>query len=134
MCLRKVLFISALLLCFSAPGISSAADQYTMTAQELETLEDIFSQLSRRQAEQKRLLTEQAGQLTTLNEQLETSRTEIEKSKKATATLQTSLTAANESLQKSAAEMKTEKDRLERQRDTWAIVAGLFVVFCWMSY
>lgn len=134
MCLRKVLFISALLLCFSAPGISSAADWYIMTSQELETLEDIFSQLSSKQTEQRALLNQQAEQLETLSTQLKTSKKEIESSQKATATLQTSLTAANESLQKSAAEMKTEKDRLERQRDTWAIVAGLFVVFCWMSY
>ncbi len=125
MCLRKVLFISALLLCFSAPCISSAADQYTMTAQELETLEDIFSQLSRRQAEQKRLLTEQEEQLAKLNTQLKTSQTEIEKSKKATATLQTSLTAANESLQKSAQEAKRTQKRIERQRDTWAVVAAI---------
>lgn len=98
-----------------------------MTAQELETLEDIFSQLSRRQAEQQRLLNQQAEQLTTLNAQLTTSQVEIKSSQQAVETLQTSLDAANQSLQASAAEAKRTQQRIERQRDTWAVVAAIIL-------
>lgn len=123
--LKKVLSISALLLCFSASGTGWAADQYTMTAQELGQLETIFSQLSSKQAEQQRLLTEQKTQLETLSTQLTTSQMEIESSRKEVETLQDSLSKANRSLRASAEEQKRAHDRLERQRDTWAVAAVL---------
>lgn len=123
--LREILFISAFLLCFSAPGISSASNQYTMTPQEMAALENIFSQLSNRQEEQQRLLTKQTSRIETLQQQLETSQTEIESSRKAVKTLQNSLQKANESLQVSAVATKREHDRLERQRNTWALVGIL---------
>lgn len=122
--LRKALYIVLLACLFSVPATGAEA-AYQMTAQEMTQLEDIFSQLSSKQTEQQGLLTEQEEQLAKLNTQLKTSQTEIEKSKKATATLQTSLTAANESLQKSAQEAKRTQKRIERQRDTWAVVAAI---------
>lgn len=123
--LRKVLFISASLLCFSAPATGWAAGTYQMTPQELTQLENIFSQLSEKQKQQQELLTEQTAQIETLQTQLATSQKEIETSKQSTEALQTSLQQANESLQESAAEAKSELDRLKRQRDTWAILVSL---------
>lgn len=123
-------FFCALLLAllFSAPGTGWAANQYTMTSQELATLENIFSQLSNRQSEQQRLLTEQTAQIETLQQQLETSRKEIETSKRSTEALQSSLQRANASLQKSAKEQKKEHDRLTRQRNTWAAAAVILII------
>ena len=124
--LKRVLYIVLLACLFSVPATGADA-AYQMTAQKMSQLEDIFSQLDSRQKQQQALLNRQAEQLTKLNEQLETSRTEIEKSKKATATLQTSLTAANESLQASAQEAKRTQKRIERQRDTWAVVTAIIL-------
>lgn len=124
--LKRVLYTVLLVSLFSVPATGAdAAMAYRMTAQEMTQLEDIFNQLDSRQKQQQKLLTEQEEQLAKLNTQLKTSQTEIEKSKKATATLQTSLTAANESLQKSADEAKRTQKRIERQRDTWAVVAAI---------
>ena len=124
MCLKRVLYIALLVFSFLVPGTGADA-AYQMTEQEMIQLEDIFRQLDSRQKQQQMLLNQQAEQLETLNTQLKTSQTEIESSRKAVETLQTSLNMANKSLQASAAAAKSEHDRLERQRDTWALVAVL---------
>ena len=124
--LKKVLYIALLVCLFSVPATGAdAAMTYQVTAQEMTQLEDIFNQLDSRQKQQQKLLTEQEEQLAKLNTQLKTSQTEIESSRKATVTLQNSLDAANESLQKSAQEAKRTQKRIERQRDTWAVVAAI---------
>lgn len=122
--LRKALYIVLLACLFSVPATGAEA-AYQMTAQEMTQLEDIFSQLSSKQTEQQGLLTKQTEQLTTLNEQLTTSKREIEISQQAVETLQTSLDAANQSLKASAAEAKRTQQRIEWQRDTWAVVAAI---------
>lgn len=109
--LRKVLFTSALLLCFSAPVTGWAADMYQITGTELTQLENIFSQLKTEQQEQEK-------QIEMLKSQLTKSETAIKQS-------ESSLQKANKSLQESVDEAKREHDRLKRQRDTWAILAGL---------
>ena len=118
MFLRKVLFIFALLLCFSVPVTGWAADTYQMTETELTQLEDIFNQLRTAQQQQEQ-------QIETLKNQLTESAKKIEQS-------QISLDKANQSLAKSAEENKRNQKRLERQRNTWAsfavIVLGASIV------
>ena len=110
--LKKVFYIFVLLSLFSVPGTGWAADpMYTVTEQELTQLEGIFNQLKTRQQEQ-------AQQIETLKTQLTQSEQEIKRS-------QDSLNKANQSLQQSAEETKRTHDRLERQRDTWAVVAAI---------
>lgn len=124
--LKRVLYIVLLACLFSVPATGAEA-AYQMAAQEMTQLEDIFSQLSSRQTEQQGLLTKQKEQLTTLSTQLKTSKKEIKSSQQAVETLQTSLDAANQSLQASAAEAKRTQQRIERQRDTWAVVAAIIL-------
>lgn len=122
--LKEVLYIALLVCLFSVPATGAEA-AYQMTEQEMTQLEDIFNRLETKQKQQQALLNRQAEQLAKLNTQLKTSQTEIESSRKATVTLQNSLDAANESLQKSAQEAKRTQKRIERQRDTWAVVAAI---------
>lgn len=122
--LEEVLYIALLVCLFSVPATGAEA-AYQMTEQEMTQLEDIFNRLETKQKQQQALLNRQAEQLAKLNTQLKTSQTEIESSRKATVTLQNSLDAANESLQKSAQEAKRTQKRIERQRDTWAVVAAI---------
>lgn len=127
--LKEVLYISLLVFFFSVLGIfsASAATTYQVTDSELTELSEIFSQLSSKQTEQQKLLTEQTKRIEMLQIQLATSQKEIEISKQSTEALQTSLTAANQSLQESAAEAKREHERLKRQRDTWALLSALAI-------
>lgn len=126
--LKRVLYIALLSCLFSAPATGAdAAKTYPMTEAELTELENIFSQLSNRQENQQKLLTEQTARIETLQTQLATSQKEIETSKQSTEALQTSLNEANQSLQESAEEAKRTHDRLERQRDTWAVLAVIAV-------
>lgn len=126
--LKKVFYIFVLLSLFSAPVTGWAEEPtYTVTEQELTELSTIFAQLDSRQKQQEALLTQQAEQLTTLRAQLETSKKQISSSQTEMQKLQTSLDAANQSLQTSAAAAKRERNRLERQRDTWAAVAVLIL-------
>ena len=128
--LKDVLYISLLVFFFSVLGIfsASAAAMYQATDSELTELSEIFNQLSNKQTEQQKLLTEQTKRIEMLQIQLETSQKEIEISKQSTEALQTSLTTANQSLQESAAEAKRTHDRLKRQRIIWGCV-GLIAGF-----
>lgn len=125
--LKEVLYISLLVFFFSVLGIfsASAATTYQVTDSELTELSTIFEQLDSRQKQQKALLAQQAEQLTTLREQLEISQKQINISQTEMQKLQTSLDTANQSLKESAAEAKRKNDRLERQRDMWAIASIL---------
>lgn len=126
--IRGILYMLCLACCFSLPvTISAAEPTYQVTEQELTELSTIFAKLDSRQKQQEALLTQQAEQLTTLREQLETSKKQISSSQKEMQKLQTSLVAANQSLQVSAAEAKRTRDRLERQRNTWAVFAIIAV-------
>ena len=126
--LKKVFYISVLLLCFLVPDTGLAAEPtYQMTEAELMQLEDIFSKLREKQTAQQVLLNQQEEQLMELNTQLEISQKEIETSKQSTEALQTSLQKANQSLKESAEEAKRKNDRLERQRDMWVAFAVIAV-------
>ena len=115
----------SLLLLFFGSGCAEAA--YTVTDQQLTQLEIVFSQLDSKQQKQQEILDQQKNQLMKLQEQLMKSKEEISSSKKSVETLQTSLAVANESLQKSAEEAKRTQKRLERQRNTWAALAAVFL-------
>lgn len=128
--LKKVFYISVLLLCFLVPDTGLAAEPtYQMTEAELMQLEDIFSKLREKQTAQQVLLNQQEEQLMELNTQLEISQKEIETSKQSTEALQTSLQKANKSLQASAEKEKKEHDLLERQRDMWATAFVLVAIW-----
>lgn len=118
----------AFLLLFSSLGAATtwaAEPTYTMTETELTELETIFSRLKTQQEEQKNLLTTQQSQIETLKIQLKTSETQINNSKTQLKTVQEKLNAANKSLAEYASEVKRERQRLERQRDTWAVAAAI---------
>ncbi len=120
---RLLLFLSLLLF---LPFTAEAAS-YTVTEEQLTSLETVFSELRNQQMEQKKLLTTQKAQIETLKEQLTSSQKQIENSKRLLNETKTQLAEANKYLQKSAANAKRTKERLERQRDTWAIFAAITV-------
>lgn len=119
----SLLFSFWLVLC----GSASVGAAYTVTEDQLTQLEIVFSQLDSKQQKQQEILDQQKNQLMKLQEQLMKSKEEISSSKKSVETLQTSLAVANESLQKSAEEAKRTQKRLERQRNTWAALAAVFL-------
>lgn len=112
--IKGILYTLLLACCFSAPVTGWAEEPtYQVTAAQLTQLESIFQQLRTAQ-------TEQAKQIETLRVQLTASETAIRQS-------QDSLQKANQSLQESAEEAKRTHDRLERQRDTWALLSALAI-------
>lgn len=108
--LKRVLYVVLLASLFSAP-VTGVDASYQMTETELTQLEAIFNQLRTAQQEQEK--------------QIELLKSRLKKSETAIRQSENSLTQANKSLQESAAEAKRTRDRLERQRDTWAVVAIL---------
>ena len=124
--LKRLLLLLLLLVC-SAPVTISASETYIVTETQLMELETVFTELRSQQKQQERLLTEQCGQIKTLETQLAASQTQIESSKRAVSDLETRLAEANQYLGKSADSAKRTKQRLERQRNTWAILAAVTV-------
>ena len=118
--------IFSLLFALSLPAYASAAD-YTVTEEQLTSLEQVFSELKTEQETQQKLLTGQKAQIETLKDQLRTSDEEMKKSGKALKKADQRLKEANQSLAKYAGSAKKTKQRLERQRDLWAILAAITV-------
>lgn len=122
------LLLLLLPLCLFSPGYATVtAAEYTVTEEQLTALEQVFSELKTQQEKQKSLLTEQKTQIETLSNQLKESQTQIENSKRLLIETRTQLEEANKSLKQSALSAKETKERLERQRDTWAIFAAITV-------
>lgn len=115
-----------LLFALSLPAYASAAD-YTVTEEQLTSLEQVFSELKTEQETQQKLLTGQKAQIEMLKNQLKTSDAEMKKSAKALKEAETQLAEANQSLAKYADSAKKTERRLERQRDLWAILAAITV-------
>ena len=115
-----------LLFALSLPVSISAAD-YTVTEDQLTSLEQVFSELRTQQQTQEKLLTTQRNQIEELKNQLKTSDAEMKKSAKALKEADQRLKEANQSLEKYADNAKRTKQRLERQRDLWAIFAAITV-------
>lgn len=116
---------------FSSPGIASASNgqrTYTITEQELVTLENNLAKLSainnKLQMESKTQNTqaqELLKQVQLLQNQLSILRQESEKQ-------QALLIAANKSLEESAIAAKKERLRIKAQRNTWEAIAACLVV------
>lgn len=139
--LRSTALMLSLALLLLGPGTASA--DYQVTESQLTELEQVFQELRSKQEEQANLLSEQAGQLTelqralnesraqrgTLEFQLKKARESMNSSQTEMRNFQESLTEANESLQKSAKEAKATRKRIERQRNLWAVLAGVAVIY-----
>ena len=111
--LKKVLYCASLVFLFSCPvtGLAAVPEKtYQISEEQLTRLETVFQNLKVAQNEQEQ-------QIEMLKSQLIESETAIRQS-------ETSLQKANESLKESAAEAKRKNDRLERQRDAWAVIAA----------
>ena len=124
--IRKRCCIFSLLFALSLP-VSILAANYTVTEEQLTSLEQVFSELKTEQETQQKLLTGQKAQIETLKAQLKTSDEEMKKSAKALKEADQRLKEANQSLAKYADNAKRTKQRLERQRDLWAILAAITV-------
>lgn len=116
----------SLLFALSLPAGALGAD-YTVTEEQLTSLEQVFQELKTEQETQQKLLTGQKAQIEMLKNQLKTSDAEMKKSAKALKEAETQLAEANQSLAKYADNAKRTKQRLERQRDLWAILAAITV-------
>lgn len=122
------LLLLLLPLCLFSPGYATVtAAEYTVTEEQLASLEQVFSELRSEQETQQTLLTGQKAQIETLKNQLKTSDAEMKKSAKALKEADQRLKEANQSLAKYADSAKRTKQRLERQRDLWAILATITV-------
>ena len=116
---------------FFSPATASASNEqrtYTITEQELVTLENNLAKLSainsKLQMESKTQNTQAAElqkQVQLLKSQLSTLRQESEKQ-------QALLIAANKSLEEYAIEAKKERLRIKAQRNTWEAIAACLVV------
>lgn len=127
------LTVSALLwlLLLSCPLSSQAS--YTITAAELETLEESLAKLSEINAASQTELTALKAELETsksaltkARRQSEEQRVELAALKEASTKQEALLQTVNASLEASAKEAKRTERRLKRQRTIWIIVAGLF--------
>lgn len=135
---RTILSLAFCLLAFvSCVGICSANQQYTISATQLEALQNHLNALEQNNSELERLLNESGVELTTASTALLESRNEISRLKEQLIKLQTetnqlseSLRIANEELKRASASFKAserERDRIEgrlrNQRTIWQIVA-----------
>ena len=132
---RKYLYGSllSLLLCFVQPISGQASPVYSVTADQLMTLESHLNELEKNNQALLTILNESGGDLTEALNRLALSKLELAKlkaeltqakieSEKALISLQIAnqeLTLASESLKKS----EQVKNRIERQRNFWEVIA-----------
>lgn len=100
---------------------------YTVTEEQLASLETVFSELKAEQETQQTLLIEQQERIDRLSKQLKTSDVELQNSKNQLTKAQEQLREANASLKQYADNARRTENRLKRQRDTWAIFAAITV-------
>lgn len=121
--------------CYAAPSLDTSTapeKMYTLSEQELETLEQNSNELARINEQLRRTCNGQEVQLTTLQEQLTQAqelslklKNQIDRLTAQSAEQQTLIKKTNESLQKFAKEEKRTRLRLKRQRNTWEAAAAL---------
>ena len=121
--------------CYAAPslGTSTAPEKmYTLTEQELTTLERNSNELARINEQLRRTCNGQEVQLTTLQEQLTQARelsmklkNQIDSLTAQSAEQQSLIKKTNELLKKSAQEEKRTRLRIKRQRNGWEAAAAL---------
>ena len=121
--------------CYAAPLSDTSTvpeKMYTLSEQELATLEKNSNELARINEQLQRTCNGQEVQLTTLQEQLTKAqelslrlKNQIDRLTAQSAEQQSLIKKTNESLQKFAQEEKRTRIRLKRQRNTWEAAAAL---------
>ncbi len=135
-CCLSLLLLS--LPCYAAQSLdtnTAPGKMYTLSEQELATLERNSNELARINEELQRTCNGQEVQLTTLREQLTQAqelslrlKNQIDKLTAQSAEQQSLIKKTNESLQKFAKEEKRTRLRIKRQRNTWE--AAVAVLAC----
>lgn len=121
--------------CYAAPPLDTSTapeKMYTLSEQELETLEQNSNELAKINKELRRTCNGQEVQLTTLQKQLTQAqelslrlKSQIDSLTAQSAEQQNLIAKTNELLKKSAQEEKRTRLRLKRQRNTWEAAAAL---------
>ena len=128
------LLLSALPCCAAPSSDTSTAPEkmYTLSEQELETLEQNSNELARINEQLQATCNGQEVQLTTLRQQLTQAqelslklKSQIDKLTAQSAEQQSLIAKTNKLLQESAKEEKRTRLRLKRQRNTWEAAAAL---------
>ena len=132
-CCLSLLLLS--LPCYAAPSLDTSTapeKMYTLSEQELTTLETNSNELAKINAELQRTCNGQEVQLTTLQKQLTQAqelslklKNQIDRLTAQSAEQQSLIEKTNKSLQKFAKEEKRTRLRLKRQRNTWEAAAAL---------
>lgn len=132
-CCLSLLLLS--LPCYAAPSLDTSTapeKMYTLSEQELETLERNSSELQKINEQLQATCNGQEVQLTTLQEQLTQAqelslrlKNQIDRLTAQSAEQQSLIKKTNESLQKFAKEEKRTRLRLKRQRNAWEAAAAL---------
>ena len=139
--LKRKLFASLLVFCLllvSSPLVGYCADTtaslnpvtVTMSVQQYETLKDSMKTLKENSMKQSKLLKEQSQQIKTLKEQLTVSQTQTMNSQDSMQKTKTLLSEQNKSLTTLTEQINKESHKrmvVQRQRDAWAVIAGLFI-------
>jgi len=102
-----------------------------MSLQQYETLKNSIETLKRNSIEREKLISQQNQQIKTLKEQLTISQTQIQNSQNSISQTQTLLTQQSESLETLTEQINKEAHKnatAKRQRDTWAVAAGVLLV------
>lgn len=121
--------------CYAAPSPDTSTvpvKMYTLSEQELATLEQNSNELARINEELRKTCNGQEVQLTTLQKQLTQAqelslklKSQIDSLTAQSAAQQNLIKKTNESLQKFAKEEKRTRLRIKRQRNTWEAAAAL---------
>lgn len=134
-CCLSLLLLS--LPCYAAPSLDTSTGpekMYTLSEQELTTLERNSNELAKINEQLQATCNGQEVQLTTLQEQLTQAqelslrlKNQIDRLTAQSAEQQSLIAKTNKLLQESAKEEKRTRLRLKRQRNTWEAVAGVLV-------
>lgn len=133
------LLLSLFALCLPAAGYCASTTTtwsgptVTMSVQQYETLKNSVATLKKNSIEREKLLSQQNQQIKALKEQLTISQSQLENSRTSINQTQTRLTQQNESLTTLSDQINKEAHKTataKRQRDTWAVVAGVLAVSC----
>ena len=121
--------------CYAAPSLDTSTapgKMYTLSEQELTTLEQNSNELAKINEELRKTCNGQEIQLTTLQKQLTQAqalslklKSQIDSLTAQSAEQQSLIEKTNESLQKFAQEEKRTRLRIKRQRNTWEAAAAL---------
>ena len=134
------LFASCLLLlCFPLVGYSADTTAnlnpvtVTMSVQQYETLKGSMKTLKENSMKQSNIIKEQSQQIKTLKEQLTVSQTQTMNSQDSMQKTKTLLNEQSKSLTTLTEQINKESHKrmvAQRQRDTWAVLAGVLAIGC----